>query len=66
MLEEKVCKKKKWGSPPCLFLKYAKQKANLKASCYVFVDIATNSVALKITEFKLEILIYLSQPVSVK
>ena len=65
MLEAKVCKKKKWGSP-CLFLKYAKQKANLKASCYVFVAIATNSVVLKITEFKLEILIYLSQPVSVK
>ena len=65
MLEEKVCKKKKWGSPG-LFLKYAKQKANLKASCYVFVAIATNSVVLKITEFKLEILIYLSQPVSVK
>ena len=65
MLEEKVCKKKKWESP-CLFLKYAKQKANLKASFYVFVAIATNSVVLKITEFKLEILFYLSQPVSVK
>ena len=41
-------------------------KAILKASRYVFVAIATNSVILKITEFKLEILIYLSQPVSVK
>ena len=51
MLEEKVCKKKNWGSP-CLFLKYAKQKAILKASCYVSVAIATDSVVLKITEFK--------------
>ena len=65
MLEEKVSKKQNWGSP-CLFLKYAKQKANLKAICYVFVAIATNSAVLKITEFKLEILIYLSQPESVK
>ena len=51
MFEEKVCKKKNWGSP-CLFLKYAKQKAILKASCYVSVAIATDSVVLKITEFK--------------
>ena len=51
MLEEKVCKKKKWGSPG-LFLKYAKQKANLKASCHVSVAIATDSVVLKIMEFK--------------
>ena len=51
MFEEKVCKKKKWGST-CLFLKYAKQKAILKASCYVSVAIATDSVVLKITEFK--------------
>ena len=39
MLEEKVHKKKNWRSP-CLFLKYAKQKAILKASCYVSVAIA--------------------------
>ena len=51
MFEEKVCKKKNCGSP-CLFLKYAKQKAILKASCYVSVAIATDSVVLKITEFK--------------
>ena len=37
---------------PCLFWKYAKQKAILKASCYVSVAIATDSVVLKITEFK--------------
>ena len=63
-LKKKYARKK--GGSPCLFLKYAKQKANLKAICYVFVAIATNSVVLKITEFKLEILFYLSQPVSVK
>ena len=51
MFEEKVCKKKNWGSPR-LFLKYAKQKVILKASCYVSVAIATDSVVLKITEFK--------------
>ena len=61
----KSMQEKQLGSP-CLFFKYAKQKATLKASCYVFVAIATNSVIIKITEFKLEILIYLSQPVSVK
>ena len=51
MLEEKLCREKKWGSP-CLVLKYAKQKANLKASCHVSVAIATDSVVLKLTEFK--------------
>ena len=50
-LNKKVCKKKNWGSP-CLFLKYAKQKGILKASCYVSVAIATSLVVLKITEFK--------------
>ena len=43
MFEEKVWKKKNWGSL-CLFLKYAKQK--------VSVAIATDSVVLKIMEFK--------------
>ena len=46
MLEEKVCKKK------IGFLKYAKQNAILKASCYISVAIATDSVVLKIKEFK--------------
>ena len=52
MFEEKVCKEKNWGSP-CLFLKYAKKKAISKASCYVSVAIVTDSVVLKITEFKI-------------
>ena len=64
MLEEKVCKKKKGVT--VLILEIREAKVNLKASCYVFVAIATNSEVLKITEFKLKILIYLSQPVSVK
>ena len=37
-----------------MFLKYAKQKAILKASCHISVAIATDSVILKITEFKSE------------
>ena len=66
MSEEKVCRKKNWGSP-CLFLKYAKKKAISKASCYVSVAIATDSVVLKIMRFKSRnINLSLVLPVSVK
>ena len=47
----KSMQEKRLGSL-CLFLKYEMQKAILKASCYVSVAIATDSVVLKITEFK--------------
>ena len=50
-VSRKSMQEKNWGSP-CLFLKYAKQKAILKASCYVSVAITTDSVVLKITKFK--------------
>ena len=50
MFEEKVCKKKNWGSP-CLFLK-SRSKRPFWRQVVTSIAIATDSVVLKIMDFK--------------